>query len=298
MGLFKSIKRTLGVGDNRPEIKPIKGPYDISRTDDPSRVDAALSNQQAREQLAASQGGGGRWSGSARGASAIEESGVLQEFAKLDTSQLEKKSEAKRSIDDDATLVRKGFSNFSAEEIHGMKEKAFAGTFHEERNGKSTNPTDKKSKKMRGEILKEEKGAVKRNYYGSETHKEYGAMVEHLSGGLLSAEEAMAMNPTGGIAGPGAMGLAFEKDNPLRRHAIRHDAVGFLKTRFGVGPGYGTKTSKIGFKSDNPLAGQWLGIGRQMVSGDERFDTSDIGTSKRFSGQALDSSQKKSGPGR
>jgi hypothetical protein len=294
MGFLKSVKRTLGIGDNRPKIKPISGPFEIARKDDPSRVDAALSNQQAREQLAASQGQApGRFSGAVRDADAIEESGVLAEFAKIDTSRLEKKSEAKRSIDDDAMLVRKGFSGFSAEQIHEMKEKAYAGSFHDERNGKNASPTDKKSKKLRSEILKEEKGAVKRNYYGSETHKEYGAMVEHLSGGLISAEEAMAMNPTGGIAGPGAMGLAFEKDNPLRRHAIRHDAVGFLKTRFGVGPGYGTKTSKIGFKSDNPLAGQWLGIGRQVVKGDERLDTSDIGTSQRFSGQSLDSSRKK-----
>jgi len=294
MSLFKKAKRALGFGSSKPKRPTFDGPLEIERADDPSRAQAALSNQQAREELAASQGaGGGRFAGSARDAAAIEESGVLAEFAKLDTSKLEKKSEAKRSIDDDAMLVRKGFSKFSAEEIHEMKENAYAGTFSDERKGVNTNPTDKKTKKHRKEILKEEKGAIKRNYFGSETHKEYGAMVEHLSGGLISAEEAMAMNPTGGIAGPGHLGFAFEKDNALRRHGIRHDAVGFLKTRFNVGPGYGTKTTKLGLKSSNPLAGQWLGIGRQVLKGDERFDTSRIGTAERFSGQALDATQSK-----
>ena len=284
MSFLKRMKRAFGGGDK----KPSKGaPVEISEADERERARAALSNQQAREELQASQQlETGQFRGAHRGAAEIEESGVLAEFAKIDTSKLEKKSEFKRTIDDDAALVRKGFSSFSPQQIEDMKSKAYAGSFDDERDGRNTKPTDARTKKIRKEGKGAARDAAEKGHFGSELHKEYGAMVEYLSGGLISAEEAMVMNPTGGIAGPGAKGIAFEKDNALRRHAVRHDAVGFLKTRFDVGPGYGTKTSAIGLKSSNPLAGQWLGIGRELIRPDERFDTSNIGTSARLAGTA------------
>jgi hypothetical protein len=115
---------------------------------------------------------------------------VLAQFAKHDVSAIEGKDEYDRSLDEDALLVQKEFAGMTPEQIGKLKEAMFEG--------------DKKK-----EIDDDVKAAVEKDHYGSELHKEYGATVEFLTGGILSAEEAMAMNPTGGIAGPGAMGIAF-----------------------------------------------------------------------------------------
>ena len=59
---------------------------------------------------------------------------------------------------------------------------------------------------------------------------------------------------------------------------MRHDATGFLLTRFGVGPGYGTPTTLLGRDKDDPLAGQWLGVLREAVSTSSVLpDTSHVG---------------------
>jgi hypothetical protein len=74
----------------------------------------------------------------------------------------------------------------------------------------------------------------------------------------------MAMNPSGGLPGPGMNEIpligAFDS---VARHAMRHDATGFLLTRFGIGPGYGSPTTPLGLNNSNPLAGQILGIARE-----------------------------------
>jgi len=268
MGLMRRIRQFFGGDEDKAEAKD--APLQIQR--DPSQAEQAqqaLSNQQQREELAARQGEAGGFSSIDRGADEIEQSGVLADFAKLDTSDLENKDEYDRTLDDDAMLVRKGFSGLSAEQIAELKDAAYQGEF-----GK--------------EVEDGVKDAVEDDHYGSELHKEYGATVEYLSGGIISAEEAMAMNPTGGIAGPGAKGIAFQDDGVMRRHAIRHDAVGFLETRFGVGPGYGTKTTLFGLDSDNPLAGQLGGIFREMGEASDRVDTEGIGTSSRFGSRGGD----------
>jgi hypothetical protein len=70
----------------------------------------------------------------------------------------------------------------------------------------------------------------------------------------------MAMNPTGGLTGPGTSGKALTKRYfGLGEHSIRHDALGFLLTFFGVGPGYGT------LGRDDPLAGQAGGFLRELI---------------------------------
>ena len=108
-------------------------------------------------------------------------------------------------------------------------------------------------------------------YYGSELHKRYGALVERLTGGVLSAEEAMRMNPSGGRAGPGMISFAIES-GPLAAHAIRHDAEGFLKSFFSIGPGYG------GFNGESCLSGQFEGIEREIVKGPSKLpDASGVG---------------------
>ena len=74
------------------------------------------------------------------------------------------------------------------------------------------------------------------------------------------------MNPSGGLPGPGMKEIPLANDiGPVARHAMRHDANGFLKTRFDVGPGYGSKTTPLGLKSDSPLAGQYLGVLREAA---------------------------------
>lgn len=101
------------------------------------------------------------------------------------------------------------------------------------------------------------KAKARNNYYGGANHRAYGAAVAELTGGRITAEEAMRMNPSGGIAGNGLYGIAFD-DGVLHNHAIWHDACGFLITNFNIGPGYG------GDSPANPLSGQFEGIGREM----------------------------------
>lgn len=273
---MKKLRRVFGGDDNAKEAPAPEEPLQIRRIDDGSGAAAALSNQQAKESLNEHQAKVGGFSSIHRDANAIERSGVLEQFAKHDTSDVEKMDEYDRTLDDDAVIVQKEFSDMTPEQIGKLKEAMFEG---------------EKGK----EIDEDVKAALKKDHYGSELHKEYGATVEYLTGGILSAEEAMAMNPTGGIGGPGAMGIAFKDDQALRRHAIRHDATGFLKTHFGVGPGYGTKTTFFGLGADNPLAGQLGGIFREMGEASERIDTTGIGSSSRFGSAGGDTMKKRQG---
>jgi hypothetical protein len=180
-----------------------------------------------------------------RGAEEIRQSGALQEFAKLQGVQVPK-SELNRSLEHDAFLVRQGLAKMTPEQIAELKQKAYAHP----------------------EVKSDLAEAKKTGHYGSAKHKQYGATVEYLTGGVISAEEAMAMNPSGGLPGPGTKEIPLaSKIDPVARHAMRHDASGFLMTRFGIGPGYGTKTTPMGLKSNSPLAGQYLGVIREAVHG-------------------------------
>lgn len=180
-----------------------------------------------------------------RNAEEIEASGILSDLQELNRRQLAvPDSELDRSVADDAVLVMRDFSQLSATEIAAKKEAAYAHP----------------------EVQRDQPKAIETGYYGSDQHKAYGALVEQLSAGLISAEEAMAMNPSGGIPGPGMKKMPLIGDNEtVIRHAMRHDATGFLMTRFGVGPGYGSPTTPFGLDKDNPLAGQILGIAREAL---------------------------------
>lgn len=178
-----------------------------------------------------------------RNAQEIEASGILNDLQELNRRQLAvPESELDRSVADDAVLVMRDFAKLSAAEIAAKKEAAYAHP----------------------EAQRDQSKAIETGYYGSDQHKAYGALVEQLSAGLISAEEAMAMNPSGGIPGPGMKKVPLIGDNEtVIRHAMRHDATGFLMTRFGVGPGYGSPTTPFGLDKDNPLAGQILGVARE-----------------------------------
>lgn len=270
MGLLSKIAAKF-----RGDEPAAEAPIELTRTDDPAKVDEVLSNQQQRDKVAAAdKGKKGGFDSIVRDEEAIRNSGLLEEFAKIDTEHLEGKSEFDRTLEDDSMLVRKGLSKYTPEQLAALKESAF---------GDDKAVASGADPKWAKEVQSDQAAAVDDDYYGSELHREYGATVEELSGGLISAEEAMAMNPTGGIAGPGAKGVAFQ-DGPLRRHAVRHDAVGFLKTRFDAGPGYGTKTSAVGLQSDNPLAGQILGIAREVTNPSEQVAHDDVASSARMGG--------------
>jgi hypothetical protein len=153
-----------------------------------------------------------------------------------------------RTIGDDATRVQTEISRIPDKVFRMMKNAALSSPSKFER-----------------------KGAEFVGFYGGKQHRDYGAYIEHLTGGAITAEEAMAMNPTGGIAGPGLIGISFES-GPMHEHAIRHDATGFLWTFFNIGPGYG------GNSPTSPLSGQVEGIRREIQIGKSELpDASGVG---------------------
>ena len=117
-----------------------------------------------------------------------------------------------------------------------------------------------------------------KKYNGSPQHQLYGKTVEYLSGGAMSAEQAMALNPSGGIIGGGFYSLATTGDlssigadyvpgdpsslmSVVTRHAVYHDALGFIRTEFEVGPGYSPD------KPGSSTSGQASGITFQALNG-------------------------------
>jgi hypothetical protein len=189
---------------------------------------------------------GPRFSSIRRDAAELRKSGILEDFQTLTARKIEvPESEYNRSLDDDAVLVMTDFSKMTPEQIHDLKEAAY----------------------RHPEVERDLPAAIERGYYGCDQHKQYGAIVEALTGGVISAEEAMAMNPTGGIPGPGAkeVPLIGRFDSGLR-HAQRHDATGFLITRFNVGPGYGSEEGLVSLGKNNPLSGQVYGLLRESIN--------------------------------
>ncbi len=187
----------------------------------------------------------------------LQRSGILDDMQILPELILDNQSELYRGIEDDSREVLQGFKQMSAEQIDGLKRKAFEHP----------------------EVSQDLQAAKDAGYYGSEPHKQYGALIETLTAGIISAEEAMGMNPSGGIPGPGMDRVPLISGiGAVARHALRHDATGFLLTRFQVGPGYGTPTTPIlGMDKDNKFAGQWLGVMREAISSSVFPDTSHVG---------------------
>ena len=174
---------------------------------------------------------------------------------------VDQKSEYSRSLDDDTREVLQGLKNLSPEDLQAKKAAAY----------------------QHPEVLRDKPKAIAEGYYGSKQHKQYGALVSKLTAGIISAEEAMAMNPSGGLPGPGMNEVPLlGRFDSVARHAMRHDATGFLLTRFGVGPGYGTPTTLLGMDKDNPLAGQWLGILREVGTASVLPDIAGVGAPKEW----------------
>ncbi|MBI2390153.1 MAG: VCBS repeat-containing protein [Deltaproteobacteria bacterium] len=106
----------------------------------------------------------------------------------------------------------------------------------------------------------------------------YGRAVEIITGQKISALEAIALNPTGGLVGPGNGVLAQVLDPTtgwipgVRIHAVVHDASGWLGSvardthtigGLGVGPGYFYAGFNLfGLEKANMVGGQLEGIAR------------------------------------
>jgi hypothetical protein len=106
----------------------------------------------------------------------------------------------------------------------------------------------------------------------------YGRAVEIITGGKISAQEAIALNPSGGLVGPGN-GVLEQVLDPttgwipgIRVHAVVHDASGWLASGakdsytiggLGVGRGYFYAGYNLfGLEKTNMVAGQVEGIAR------------------------------------
>ncbi|ATB37102.1 hypothetical protein CYFUS_002523 [Cystobacter fuscus] len=99
--------------------------------------------------------------------------------------------------------------------------------------------------------------------------RQYGEAIERMTKGALSAGEAIALNPSGGLVGPGDgwMTQVLEVTTGwipgVKAHGVLHDAGGFLagKEGFGVGPGYlYLGHNFFGMSKTLPIAGQVEGI--------------------------------------
>ncbi len=99
--------------------------------------------------------------------------------------------------------------------------------------------------------------------------RQYGAAMERATGGALSAGEAIALNTSGGLVGPGDgwMTQVLEVTTGwipgVKAHGVLHDAAGFLagSDGFGVGPGYlYLGHNFFGMSKTLPIAGQVEGI--------------------------------------
>lgn len=187
----------------------------------------------------------------------LRRSGILDDLQVLPECIVDQKSELYRGIEDDSREVLQGLRQMTPEQIDGLKREAF----------------------KHPEVNQDLQASIDAGYYGSEPHKQYGALVETLTAGIISAEEAMGMNPSGGIPGAGMDKLPLISEiGAVARHALRHDATGFLLSRFQVGPGYGTPTTPVlGMDKDNQYGGQWLGILREACSSSIFPDTSHVG---------------------
>ncbi|WPB74322.1 RHS repeat-associated core domain-containing protein [Archangium violaceum] len=99
--------------------------------------------------------------------------------------------------------------------------------------------------------------------------RQYGEAMERMTQGALTAGEAIALNPSGGLVGPGDgwMTQVLEVTTGwipgVKAHGVLHDAAGFLagKDGFGVGPGYlYLGHNFFGMSKTLPVAGQVEGI--------------------------------------
>jgi RHS repeat-associated protein len=103
----------------------------------------------------------------------------------------------------------------------------------------------------------------------SSSQRLYGDAVERATRGALSAGEAIALNASGGLVGPGsglltqALEITTGWIPGVRVHSVLHDAGGFLARAegFGIGPGYlYLGYNAFGLPKTLPIGGQLEGL--------------------------------------
>jgi hypothetical protein len=100
-----------------------------------------------------------------------------------------------------------------------------------------------------------------KDFAGSASQLRYGKYVGEVLG--IDATLAAALNPTGGLVGPGNDGFEAIPEELVGLHGEMHDAAGYLKTYQDIGPGYSyiDPFEKIGdMMNFTPMNGQSSGV--------------------------------------
>ena len=99
-------------------------------------------------------------------------------------------------------------------------------------------------------------GVTQLNYMGSRDQLRFGQIVGDTLG--IDAVFGAMLNPTGGMPGPGEWAIPTG-ESAVSYHAAFHDAGGFLKNHFDVGPGYNYLNAE-NRPADDPLTGHESGL--------------------------------------
>lgn len=96
-------------------------------------------------------------------------------------------------------------------------------------------------------------------FAGSTTSLRYGKLVGDVFG--IDPVFGALLNPTGGIMGPGSSNLPQpHPDHANAYHSIYHDAGGYLKKTFDLGPGYDYLQQETRYDTTHELTGQKSGL--------------------------------------
>ena len=101
------------------------------------------------------------------------------------------------------------------------------------------------------------------NFMGSTSQLKSGSYVGQYLG--IDPIFGALLNPTGGLVGSGNDSYQAEPNSADASHGEAHDAAGFLKTFYNLGPGYnyideGLSTSRDEATEQNPLSGHSAGL--------------------------------------
>jgi RHS repeat-associated protein len=123
----------------------------------------------------------------------------------------------------------------------------------------------------------------------------YGATVERLTGGKVPAILAIMLNPSGGMIGPGAGGLAqvlttvLGSIEAVSEHGVAHDAAGWVYRNVPDVPSTGYHYAPVQLPTllppDNPAGGQIYGLFYQLAISLEEMAS---GLRRDFSGLSLE----------
>ncbi len=109
---------------------------------------------------------------------------------------------------------------------------------------------------------------INSDFWGSPVQQRFGEQLAAGLGNQFNKWEAIILNPTGGLTGPGNFSLHI--GGFLGVHSAVHDADGMLYKVFGKGFGY-ANAPHIGLFPGLPVSGQIVGIPYQLISNATHF---------------------------